>query len=172
MKERRAVVGFYRDKGKTKPITKSAAELNRKKVVVTTSKHFGGVTPGRPHFSQQQFDLIRQEAIIVAERQIERMGGKVVFSEVVGGMKNARVLHKDVDVLVHVESIAPILRKEFSTPIVSDTILREDVILPVVDIFLIDNSGKKATTQDLDNGALRFKPSKEALRAQGSRRRP
>lgn len=33
MKQKRSVLGFYRDKGKTKPITKSAAELNRKKFI-------------------------------------------------------------------------------------------------------------------------------------------
>jgi hypothetical protein len=38
MATRKAVVGFYRDEGKTKPITKSASDLNRKKLIVNPSK--------------------------------------------------------------------------------------------------------------------------------------
>jgi len=38
MARQAAVVGFYRDKGKTKPITKPLAELNRKKVIVNPTK--------------------------------------------------------------------------------------------------------------------------------------
>jgi hypothetical protein len=38
------VVGFYKDHGKTKPITKSAAQVQRKKVVAGGRK-FGGVKP-------------------------------------------------------------------------------------------------------------------------------
>jgi hypothetical protein len=44
VKDWRAVVGFYRDKGKTKPITKSVSKLNQKKVVVK-SRGFKGVAP-------------------------------------------------------------------------------------------------------------------------------
>jgi hypothetical protein len=38
------VVGFYKDRGKTKPITKSIAQIQRKKVVAGGRK-FGGVKP-------------------------------------------------------------------------------------------------------------------------------
>lgn len=38
MATQKAVVGFYRDEGKTKPITKSFGELNRKKLIVNPSK--------------------------------------------------------------------------------------------------------------------------------------
>lgn len=44
MKQKRAAIGFYRDKGKTKPICKSDAELNRKRLVVR-SHGFKGVAP-------------------------------------------------------------------------------------------------------------------------------
>jgi len=43
-KSKGQVVGFYKDHGKTKPITKSVAQLKRKKVVAGGRK-FGGVTP-------------------------------------------------------------------------------------------------------------------------------
>jgi hypothetical protein len=43
-KSRGQVVGFYKDNGKTKPITKSVAQLNRKKIV-RGSKQFLGIKP-------------------------------------------------------------------------------------------------------------------------------
>jgi hypothetical protein len=45
LKKRQAsVVGFYKDHGKTHPITKSVQELNRKRVV-QNPKQFSGVIP-------------------------------------------------------------------------------------------------------------------------------
>jgi hypothetical protein len=43
-KSKGTVVGFYKDHGKTKPITKSTAQLKRKKVV-SKSKTFSGIKP-------------------------------------------------------------------------------------------------------------------------------
>ena len=42
--ERKAAVGFFREDGKTKPVTKSVAELNRKKIV-QNPRSFQGINP-------------------------------------------------------------------------------------------------------------------------------
>jgi len=53
------VVGFFRDKGKTRPVTKSIGELKRKKVV-ENSHRFQKVKPAGADISQRLEDLLDQ----------------------------------------------------------------------------------------------------------------
>jgi hypothetical protein len=70
---KRVVVGFYRDHGKTKPITKSVAQLERKKVV-KDSRKFKGVTTRVRNLSQALEDLmgelgLAQDHLLLTQQQ-------------------------------------------------------------------------------------------------------
>lgn len=70
MVKRGVVVGFYKDHGKTKPITKSNAQLNRRKNIVGARK-FGGVEPGksRKDVSQQLENLLEKLSMLENQKQ-------------------------------------------------------------------------------------------------------
>jgi len=61
MKVKRQVVGFYRDKGKTKPITQSVSKLKRKKIV-RKPKRFNAVGPSNrvTHVAKSEFNLLKK----------------------------------------------------------------------------------------------------------------
>lgn len=70
MKNRRAIVGFYQDKGKTKPITKSVSALNSKKVIQKAGR-FQGI---KPKFFRAipllDTKLTRAAPIVVGQRRL------------------------------------------------------------------------------------------------------
>lgn len=77
------VVGFYKDHGKTKPITKSVAELNRTKFVKGSHRFKGVVTRvrgtsqaledlmGELHLTQDHLLLLNQQQKQLAEQNKE-----------------------------------------------------------------------------------------------------
>jgi hypothetical protein len=70
MVKRGVVVGFYKDHGKTKPITKSNAQLNRRKNIVGARK-FDNVEPGksRKDVSQQLENFLERLSILEDQKQ-------------------------------------------------------------------------------------------------------
>lgn len=63
-KSKGRVVGFYKERGKTKPITKSMAQLKQKKVVAKGRK-FGGVKPKKKWMQKaKQSGHVKQGALI------------------------------------------------------------------------------------------------------------
>jgi hypothetical protein len=72
-KQSKTVVGFYRDRdGKTKPITKSIAELNRKKFV-KSGRSFRGVEPkeDKTSIAQRLEDI--SENLAVAQNNLQAL---------------------------------------------------------------------------------------------------
>jgi hypothetical protein len=98
-KQAKPVVGFYKDRGKTKPITKSVAELNRKKIIQGSQRFKGvGVVPrlrdvgqqledllGELHLTQdhllllseRQKELVEQGKISLLDKEIEKTNGQI-----------------------------------------------------------------------------------------------
>jgi hypothetical protein len=70
MAKRGVVVGFYKEHGKTKPITKSNAQLNQRKNIVGARK-FGGVEPrkSRKDVSQQLEELLEKLSMLENQKQ-------------------------------------------------------------------------------------------------------
>jgi hypothetical protein len=66
------VVGFYKDHGKTKPITKPAAELNRKKFV-KSGRSFGGGEPKEYKTSISQRLEDNSENLGVAQNNLQAL---------------------------------------------------------------------------------------------------
>jgi len=138
LKHRRAAVGFYKDRdGETRPITKSEAEVNRKRVV-QNSRRFEGVTP-----KTDKFRKANRQALQIAKRTVADLGGQVKHIEIVGGAKTAKEWRKDIDVLVTVTDIKPLLHKKFPRDFIYVAPHR-----PAIDIFLVDLHGQYAHMED------------------------
>jgi hypothetical protein len=80
MARRGVVVGFYKDHGKTKPITRSNAKLNQKKNIVNPHK-FHGVEPGKSKVDVTQLENVLEKLAILENQKQDLFMQKQVLEK-------------------------------------------------------------------------------------------
>jgi DNA polymerase (family 10) len=91
MKRSRSVVGFYKERGKTKPITKSAAQLRQKKVVAK-SRRFKSVSPSN-------------EVVRLAKREYAFLRKYAKRIEIAGSIRRRKPDPSDIDFVIIPKSV-------------------------------------------------------------------